>query len=103
MNFFVSANYNQRKSISNGTTDRITYDVPNTSLLQTDESIQNGNFTFLRAGIDYFIDNRNTISFAGNIGREDLNQHQKVKLLLIGLLLLIPLLSATDSRIAVSG
>ncbi|MGB3008351.1 MAG: outer membrane beta-barrel family protein [Chitinophagaceae bacterium] len=69
VNFFVSANYNQRKSISNGTTDRITYDVPNTSLLQTDESIQNGNFTFLRAGIDYFIDNRNTISFAGNIGR----------------------------------
>ncbi len=69
INFFVSANHNQRKSISTGTTDRLTYGSPNTFLLQEDESIQKGHFTFLRGGFDYFMDNRNTISVTGMMGR----------------------------------
>jgi outer membrane receptor protein involved in Fe transport len=69
INFFVSVNHNQRKSISTGTTDRLTYGTPNTFLLQEDESVQKGHFTFLRGGFDYFIDNRNTISVSGMMGR----------------------------------
>lgn len=67
INFFLNANYNQRKSISNGTTDRTTFiGNPNTFLQQTDKSVQEGYHGFLRTGFDYFIDNRNTLSVTGN-------------------------------------
>ncbi len=70
VNFFVSGNFNQRKSISKGTTDRLTYGNPDDiHLLQTDKSTMLGNFGFGRAGMDYFIDNRNTISISGNFAK----------------------------------
>ena len=66
VNVFVSAMYNQRKSISNGNTDRLTLvNDPNTFLLQKDKNISEGYFAFLRGGFDYFIDNRNTLSLSG--------------------------------------
>ena len=67
INFFLSGNFNQRKSISKGTTDRLTYGTPASQLYQTDKSTMLGNFGFGRAGFDYFIDNRNTISVSGNM------------------------------------
>ena len=68
VNFFISGNYNQRKSISTGITDRTTLiGTPNTFLHQTDRSVQTGNFAFFRAGFDFFLDNRNTLSIAGNM------------------------------------
>jgi outer membrane receptor protein involved in Fe transport len=70
VNFFLSGNFNQRKSISTGTTDRLTYGNPDDiHLLQKDKSTMLGNFGFGRAGMDYFIDNRNTISIAGNFAK----------------------------------
>jgi outer membrane receptor protein involved in Fe transport len=70
VNFFLSGNFNQRKSISNGITDRTTLiGTPNTFLHQTDQSVMNGNFVFLRGGFDFFLDNRNTLSIAGNMVR----------------------------------
>ncbi len=67
VNFFVNGNLNQRKSISTGTTDRTTLiGTPNTFLHQTDRSVQLGNFMLFRTGLDFFIDNRNTLSVAGN-------------------------------------
>lgn len=69
INFFVSGNFNQRKSISTGTTDRLTYGTPNNQLFQTDKSTMQGNFGFGRAGFDYFIDNRNTISLSGSMAK----------------------------------
>ncbi|HVT86177.1 MAG TPA: outer membrane beta-barrel family protein [Chitinophagaceae bacterium] len=69
INFTASANYFPRKSISTGTTDRLTLiGSPNTELLQTDHSTSIGNFGFFRSGLDYLVDNRNTFSIAGNIG-----------------------------------
>ncbi len=69
INIFGSANYNQRKSISTGYTDRYNIlDQPNTYMHQDDRSEMEGNFKFFRAGIDYFIDNRNTLSVNTNIG-----------------------------------
>ena len=67
INFFLSGNYNQRKSISTGNTDRLTYGSPNNQLFQTDKNTSLGSFSFGRAGFDYFIDNRNTISLSGNL------------------------------------
>lgn len=69
VNFFASANFNQRKSISNGTTDRTTLGNPTTSLYQKDHSVQSGQFGFFRGGFDFFLDNRNTLSVAGNLVR----------------------------------
>lgn len=66
VNMFASAMFNQRRSISNGTTDRYTLvNNPNTYLFQKDRSVVDGYFAFLRGGFDYFIDNRNTLSVSG--------------------------------------
>jgi len=67
VNFFASANFNQRKSIGTGYTDRTTYGSPNSLLHQDDRSISKGSFGFFRGGFDYLIDNRNTLSVTGNI------------------------------------
>jgi len=69
LNFFASVNFNQRKSISNGLTYRTTLiSNPNTLLNQEDQSISIGYFMFFRAGLDYFINNRNTFSVSINKG-----------------------------------
>lgn len=69
LNFFSSVNYNQRKSINTGKTERTTFGNPNTFLLQDDNSKFNGEFGFARAGLDFFATNRSTISAAFNIAK----------------------------------
>jgi outer membrane receptor protein involved in Fe transport len=66
LNFFINGNFNQRKSKSTGYTNRTTYGTPDVFLRQDDTSENRGSFAFLRGGIDYFIDNRNTLSVSGN-------------------------------------
>ena len=74
INFFVNGNYNQRKSISNGNTDRYTFfSTKPDSLHQHDHNVNDGYFAFGRAGIDYLINNRNTISLSGNIVHGNFN------------------------------
>ncbi len=66
VNLFGNANFNQRKSIGNGTTDRVTFNTtPNSISHQEDKNIGRGQFAFGRLGLDYFIDNRNTITVSG--------------------------------------
>ena len=82
INIFGSANYNQRKSISTGFTDRYNIlDQPNTYMHQDDRSEMVGNFKFFRAGVDYFIDNRNTLSASTNIGNGTFHPESISKLL----------------------
>jgi outer membrane receptor protein involved in Fe transport len=70
INLFAGGMYIQRKSIGTGTTERYNiYDNPNTFLYQNDKSTMEGNFGFGRAGFDFFIDNRNTLSGSINLGR----------------------------------
>ncbi len=70
VNFFLNSMFNQRKSISTGTTERLNiFDNPNTFLDQSDRSVQTGGFAFVRGGMDYFISNRNTLSVSGNFVR----------------------------------
>lgn len=66
-NVFANAAYNQRKTISDGTTERSTFLNNDTTvnLFQTDRAIGEGRFMFGRAGFDYFLDNRNTITITG--------------------------------------
>ncbi|HEY6503080.1 MAG TPA: TonB-dependent receptor family protein [Chitinophagaceae bacterium] len=69
-NVFVSGMFNQRKSISTGTTERLNmFDTPDTYMYQSDKSVMVGGFGFGRAGLDYFISNRSTLSISGNFAR----------------------------------
>jgi len=70
VNFFLSGNYNERKSISPGTTSRYTFNqpgYPNDSLFESDYNVNKGYFAFGRGGVDFLLDNRNTLTLTGNI------------------------------------
>ncbi|RYF44264.1 MAG: TonB-dependent receptor, partial [Cytophagaceae bacterium] len=73
INVFASANVMQRKSIGASITKR-TSSTPfgNSTLLQEDSSTMTGTFGFGRLGFDYFLNNRNTISLAGNFGKRSM-------------------------------
>ncbi len=70
VNFFANVNYGQRKSISNGKTERTTlFGDPNTYLTQYDKNNMKGYFGFGRFGADYLIDNRNTLTASVSLVR----------------------------------
>lgn len=72
INFFANVNYNQRKSIGSGETSRSMLGFKPNNSLQQDNSTMEGWFGFARFGIDYFIDNRNTLSLTQNFMRGDM-------------------------------
>ncbi|MBS1564005.1 MAG: TonB-dependent receptor, partial [Bacteroidetes bacterium] len=64
VNFFANANYNQRKSIA--TSDNLRHNFsPAVDIAQDDKNTNNGEFAFGRAGLDYLMDNRNTLTISG--------------------------------------
>lgn len=73
----VSANYNfnANRNWGSGETDRTNFGVPGSSVTtnnyttQTSDSRSGGQFQFGKLGVDYYIDNRNTISVSQNIVR----------------------------------
>lgn len=65
VNFFASGNYNQRKSIAEGTVFSQNLTAPKTDVSQYSKTISNGSFAFGRAGLDYLMDNRNTLTISG--------------------------------------
>lgn len=67
VNVFANGMYNQRKSKGWGATDRITLDDPPMITRQDNNGVFNGTFGFGRFGLDYFIDNRNTITISQSI------------------------------------
>ena len=70
VNFFLSGNFNARKSISTGNINRYTFNQPGylpDSLSESDYNVNKGYFAFGRGGIDYLIDNRNTLTITGNL------------------------------------
>lgn len=83
INVFAGLNYRQRKSLSTGKTDRLTIlDNTNTHLYQTDNSIQEKSNLFFRAGIDYLMDNRNTITASGFLSDGHSNSRSSADLLI---------------------
>lgn len=70
INVFASANFNQRKGFSDSQTDReYLFGTGVSSLLQNNHSKDNGAFAMARGGVDWFMDNRNTITLQGNFVR----------------------------------
>ncbi|MBN8681605.1 MAG: TonB-dependent receptor [Chitinophagales bacterium] len=72
INAFIGGRLNQRRSISNGVTERQNLlGFPTTDVLQNTRSVNDGYFANGRAGFDWFINNRNTLTFSGNLTRGD--------------------------------
>jgi outer membrane receptor protein involved in Fe transport len=68
LNFFASGNFRERKTVSPGTTDRLTFiSDPENKLHEYDNSLNSGYFVFGRVGVDYLIDNRNTLTVSGTL------------------------------------
>jgi outer membrane receptor protein involved in Fe transport len=68
VNLFANLGLFQRNSISFGETDRTSYDSLTSTLFTRNRNSSDGMFLFGRAGLDYFINNRNTISISANGG-----------------------------------
>ncbi|MEP7280013.1 MAG: outer membrane beta-barrel protein [Bacteroidota bacterium] len=69
VNIFASVNYNERKSISNSNIFSQNLTFPETDVKQVSRTVSNGSFAFGRLGLDYLMDNRNTITITGVIVR----------------------------------
>ncbi|MCB0777619.1 MAG: TonB-dependent receptor plug domain-containing protein, partial [Chitinophagaceae bacterium] len=82
INAFASIKYNQRRSIGTGTTDRLYLSqTPNQFSQQSDRSEFDGSFLFGRAGLDYFMSNRSTLSGNINIGGGNFNPEMQTDVL----------------------
>ena len=70
VNFFASGMLGIRKSISTVSSNRVDYIKDTTAYLtQNNRPVNRGIFAFGRLGMDYFIDNRNTLTIGANIVR----------------------------------
>lgn len=83
VNFFAGLSFNQRKGISEGNTYRENLYADkseNTILNQFSNSTNKGQFIFGRIGLDYFMDNRNTltISFTSPHGQFNTDQRDNI-------------------------
>ncbi len=68
VNFFASTQLGMRKSVSTVSSSQTNYMSNGIAYsMQNNNPVNNGLFAFGRLGMDYFIDNRNTITIGGNI------------------------------------
>lgn len=79
VNVALSGFYNQRQSWGEGETERQNFfGVPNTNLLQASEDRSDGYFMRAQGDLDWFMDNRNTITFRGSIMRGTFNSNDEL-------------------------
>lgn len=69
INFFASGMLFQRKSYSTSNTSTMFKTTSPLNVTSNTDNTNEGFMGFLRGGLDYFIDNRNTISIAANVNR----------------------------------
>lgn len=69
INAFINTSYNQRKFVSNSNTIQNNLFNPPSNIHANSDAINNGNFRFIRGGLDFLADNRNTITLSGNYVR----------------------------------
>jgi outer membrane receptor protein involved in Fe transport len=82
INSFLSGNFNQRRSISTGQTERNNlFGAPLTNVFQTTHSTNNGFFAMGRGGVDWFINNRNTLTFAASYNRGQFKSGDELNIL----------------------
>jgi len=81
VNAFVSGNFNLRRSRGEGETERQNFfGNPPTNLLQASDNEMKGFFGMGRAGFDWFMDNRNTLTFSGSLVRGQFKPEDVIKI-----------------------
>ncbi len=82
INVFLSGNVNIRKSIGTSETLRNNlFTEKKTNVLQEGDNINNRRFINFRTGLDWFINNRNTITFAANLTSGSFNNNDLLEIL----------------------
>jgi len=67
INFFAASQVSSRKNISTVTSKRVDFlGTDEANIFQTNNPVNKGYFAFARAGIDYLVDNRTTITLSGS-------------------------------------
>ncbi len=68
INFFAAVNFSSRKNISTVSSKRTDFLAKDTTanIIQTNAPVVTGYFAFARAGFDYFLTNRTTLTLTGN-------------------------------------
>jgi outer membrane receptor protein involved in Fe transport len=80
-NVFANTMYNQRKSKGFSETDRTDFLRNGYAFLQQKNApINEGHFAFARAGVDFFLDNRNTFTIAGSHGGGNFNADDRINI-----------------------
>lgn len=80
-NFFLSGMYNQRKTIGEGESYRKeTFSTPDLIFNQDNKPIGTGSFRFMRGGVDFFVDNRNSLTLSANIVRGTFNNTDELNI-----------------------
>lgn len=72
INTFVAGMFGMRKSVSNSDINTNYFangSNPGSEITQDVHNVSKGYFTFIRGGVDYFMDNRNTLTLSGNFAR----------------------------------
>lgn len=79
INIFGAVNLNHNQNIGEGETQRSNFfGEPLSNLTQVTDTRMNGLFANGRAGIDWLIDNRNTLTFSGNYTRGKFNPTDEI-------------------------
>jgi outer membrane receptor protein involved in Fe transport len=82
INAFVMGGLFDRKTLGEGETDRLNrFGFPQTEVLQTTQTTNTRRFMFARTGLDWFINNRNTLTFAGNYAGGRFNTWDDIRIL----------------------
>ena len=81
VNTFISANLNQRTAIGEGETVRNNlFGTPATNIFQSNENEFSGRFANLRGGLDWFMDNRNTLTFSASLTDGQFKPYDLIKI-----------------------
>ncbi len=81
VNIFASSMYNRRKSIGEGQSIREEFFAyPSISYDQSNNPKSLGFFNYNRAGLDYFIDNRNTLTVSGSLVMGEFNNEDELSI-----------------------
>ncbi|MCB9356515.1 MAG: TonB-dependent receptor [Lewinellaceae bacterium] len=82
VNAFLSGNLNLRKSLSSGGTERQNLSgSPLTNIYQNNNSLYKGFFGMGRGGVDWFFNNRNTLTLSGMIMRGNFDSDDDLSIL----------------------
>ena len=75
-NISLTGNFNERKSISEGTADRSNFLLVPSSIHQSTNSDGGGYFGFFKGSLDYLLNNRNTFTIGASYVKGDMNSTQ---------------------------